>query len=157
MHALGLFLEALGRTSLDGSQRNILAKLKAVSGSANELLGALLDFSRLDAGIVVPAPQRFAMQTVLRKLEQELAPVAEERGLIYRSRDTSLAVTSDPVLVERILRNLIVNAINYTEQGGVLVACRRRGDQVWIDVRDTGVGIAPEHQKNIFREFSIHE
>ncbi|MHA7915958.1 ATP-binding response regulator [Alloalcanivorax xenomutans] len=153
MHALGLFLEALGRTSLDGSQRNILAKLKAVSGSANELLGALLDFSRLDAGIVVPAPQRFAMQTVLRKLEQELAPVAEERGLIYRSRDTSLAVTSDPVLVERILRNLIVNAINYTEQGGVLVACRRRGDQVWIDVRDTGVGIAPEHQKNIFREF----
>ncbi|QIL91649.1 response regulator [Microbulbifer sp. SH-1] len=153
MHALGLFLEALGRTSLDVDQRSILDKLKLVSRSANGLLGGLLDFSRLDAGVVVPALRSFALQAVMHKLEQELAPMAESRGLVYRSRDTSLAVHSDPVLVERILRNLINNAINYTERGGVLVACRRRGDRVWVEIRDTGVGIAPEYQQAVFREF----
>jgi len=72
---------------------------------------------------------------------------------VYRCPDTTLAVDSDPDLIEMILRNLVTNAIRYTLKGGILIACRRRGSKVWLEVWDTGVGIAPAQQQEIFREF----
>ncbi|MFX6230759.1 ATP-binding protein, partial [Acinetobacter baumannii] len=77
---------------------------------------------------------------------------AEARGLVFRTRESQAVASADAGLTELILRNLVSNAIRYTERGGVLVACRQRGPQVWLEVWDTGIGIAPEQQQEIFRE-----
>ena len=83
----------------------------------------------------------------------DLAPTADAKGLVYRSRETTAVVQSDATLVELILRNLVSNAIRYTEKGGVLVACRQRNGYAVVEIWDTGFGIAPENQQAIFREF----
>lgn len=153
IHALGLFLEALAHDGLGSPQREVLENAKAASQSSMGMLNTLLDFSRLDAGVVVPRLRSFALQPLLNKLENELAPQANAANLVYRTRETALAVNSDPALVEQMLRNLINNAIRYTHSGGILIGCRRRGAHVMIEVIDTGIGIAPEHHEEIFREF----
>lgn len=153
LHALGLFLVTLGRTALNDKQRQLLAHIDASSGAAREMLNTLLDFSKLEAGVVRAHPQAFRLQTLLHKLENEFAPLADARGLVYRTRDTTCALYADPALVELILRNLITNAIRYTQAGGVLVACRRRGSLASIEVWDTGIGVPPDQHEAIFREF----
>lgn len=153
LHALGLFLEALGRSGINERQQEMLDNAAAVSASARHMLNTLLDYSRLEAGVIEPTPCGFRLQTLLSKLEREFGPQADARGLVYRSRDTALAAHADPALVELILRNLISNALRYTEQGGVLVACRRRGAKAHIEVWDTGIGIAEGNQQAIFQEF----
>jgi two-component system, sensor histidine kinase len=90
---------------------------------------------------------------LLHRIESEVAPQADSKRLAYRTRDTSLAAHSDPALVELIVRNLVTNAVRYTQRGGVLVAVRRRGDQVALEVWDTGVGIPADQLQHIFREF----
>ena len=117
------------------------------------MLNSLLDFSRIEAGVVKPQVQPFRLQPLLNKIEVELAAQADGKGIVYRSRETGAVVASDAALVELILRNLVTNAIRYTARGGVLVGCRRRGAAVVIEVWDTGIGIAPEHQAEVFREF----
>jgi signal transduction histidine kinase/ActR/RegA family two-component response regulator len=153
LHAMGLFLVSLGRTSLDERQRQLLAHIEASSGAAREMLNSLLDFSKLEAGVITPRPHPFRLQPLLRKLENEFAPQAEARGLVYRTRDTTATLHGDPTLVELVLRNLIANAIRYTQQGGVLVACRKRRLHAVIEVWDTGLGIPAAQHRDIFREF----
>jgi signal transduction histidine kinase len=153
IHAQGLFLEVLSRTEQTPQQKSLLASARAASEASSEMLNTLLDFSRIEAGVIEPQLQSFRLQPLLNKIENDLAPQADAKNLVYRSRETQLAVRSDPVLVELILRNLISNAIRYTERGGVLVACRRRGRQAVLEVWDTGIGIAPENQQEVFREF----
>lgn len=153
LHALGLFLVSLSRTALDDHQRQLLAHIDAASGAAREMLNTLLDFSRLEAGVVESKPRAFGLQPLLHRLESEFAPLAEARGLVYRTRDTTCEPFSDPALVELILRNLIANAIRYTHRGGILVACRRRRFHVVVEVWDTGVGIPASQQQAIFQEF----
>lgn len=153
LHALGLFLEALGRSGITARQQEMLDNASAVSASARHMLNTLLDYSRLEAGVIEPSTCCFRVQTLFSKLEREFGPQADARGLVYRCRDTILAAESDPALVELILRNLISNALRYTEQGGVLVACRRRGKQAQIEIWDTGIGIAAENQQSVFQEF----
>jgi signal transduction histidine kinase len=152
-HAQGLFLEALSRTSLTSQQRELLDNARAVAESSAKMLDTLLDFSRIEAGVIDPQPQSFRLQPMFNKIEREFGPQADAKGLTYRSRETSLVVRSDPALVELILRNLVSNAIRYTEQGGLLVACRRRGGEAVVEVWDTGIGIAPQQQREVFREF----
>ncbi|TBU95984.1 hybrid sensor histidine kinase/response regulator [Stutzerimonas kirkiae] len=153
IHALGLFLEALSYSRLDDVQRQGLENARAAGVASADMLNTLLDFSRIEAGVVRPKPMPFALQSLFYKLEQELAPQADAKALIYRSRETRHVVISDPTLLELVLRNLISNAIRYTEQGGILVACRCRGRQVVIEIFDTGIGIAPEQRREVFREF----
>jgi two-component system, sensor histidine kinase len=153
IHAQGLFLEVLSRTDLSDYQRTLLKSARAASEASGELLNALLDFSRIEAGVVDPLLQPFRLQLLFNKVEKELAPLADAKDIVYRSRDTQLIVQTDPVLLELILRNLISNAIRYTDHGGVLVASRRRRGQAIIEVWDTGIGIAPEHQQDVFQEF----
>jgi CheY-like chemotaxis protein/anti-sigma regulatory factor (Ser/Thr protein kinase) len=117
------------------------------------MLNALLDFSRIEAGVVDPLLQPFRLQPLLNKIEQELAAQADAKNIVYRSRETRLVVQTDPVLLELILRNLISNAIRYTDRGGVLVGCRHHANRAVIEVWDTGIGIAPENQQEVFREF----
>ncbi|VTU38209.1 Sensory/regulatory protein RpfC [Variovorax sp. PBL-H6] len=153
IHAQGLFLEVLSRTKLSADQYDALANARATWQASAEMLDTLLDFSRIEAGVVEPQAQVFALQPLLNKIENELAPQADAKGIVYRSRETHEAVRSDPALVALILRNLVSNAIRYTEHGGVLVACRARGEQVVLEVWDTGIGIEPAQHLAIFREF----
>jgi len=153
LHALGLFVVSLGRTALDDRQRQLIEHIQASSGAAREMLNTLLDFSKLDAGVVEARPRPFRLQPLLHKLENEFAPQANARGLVYRTRDTTAVLYGDPTLVELVLRNLIANAIRYTRQGGVLVACRRRRRQARLEVWDTGIGIPPDQHRAIFQEF----
>jgi CheY-like chemotaxis protein/two-component sensor histidine kinase len=143
----------LSRTQLTAQQRELLTSASAVSAASAEMLNTLLDFSRIEAGVVEPQLLAFRLQTLLNKIEREFMPQADAKGLSYRSRETALVVQSDPALIELILRNLVSNAIRYTERGGLLVACRKRGDQVVLEVWDTGIGIAPDHQQEVFHEF----
>lgn len=153
IHAQGLFLEVLSRTEQTPHQQSLLASARAASEASSELLNALLDFSRIDAGVVKPQLQNFRLQPLLNKIETELAAQADAKNIVYRSRETQVVVYSDPMLLELILRNLVSNAIRYTDRGGLLVACRKHGGQAVLEVWDTGIGIAPEHQKEVFREF----
>lgn len=155
IHAQGLFLEVLASTALTVPQVELLASARMASRASAEMLNTLLDFSRIEAGVVQPHRQPFAMQTLLYKIENDLAPLADAKSLAYRSPETAAVVNSDAGLVEMILRNLMSNAIRYTERGGVLIACRSRSNSgaLVVEVRDTGIGIAPEHQEEVFREF----
>lgn len=153
IHALGLFLEALALTPLNGKQRAIFDNATQACDASRNMLGTLLDFSRLDAGVVNHAPHNFAVQTVLADLYQEYAPQAEEKGLVFRLHDTPWAAYSDPALVSLVVRNLIANAVRYTQQGGILVGCRKRGKQLVIEVWDTGIGIPANEHQRIFKEF----
>jgi signal transduction histidine kinase len=153
IHAQGLFLEVLARSALSDTQREVLANARAACHATGEMLNTLLDFSRIEAAVVALNVRPFRLQALLNKLETELAPQADKKGLIYRTRETSAVVESDPALVELILRNLISNAIRYTQRGGILIGARRRGAMRVLEVWDTGIGIAPENQQVIFREF----
>jgi signal transduction histidine kinase/ActR/RegA family two-component response regulator len=153
LHAMGLFLSALARAGLDERQRLLLSQAQAASLATGDMLATLMDFSKVDAGVIKPQMQPFALQTLFHRLERELAPLAEQKGLAFRLRDTSLILHADPALVELILRNLVLNAIRYTERGAVLLACRRRGERALIEVWDTGIGIPADQHQAIFKEF----
>jgi signal transduction histidine kinase/CheY-like chemotaxis protein len=153
IHALGLFLEVLSNSHLDKVQRDVLTNARSVLKTSSQMLDILLDFSRIEAGVIEAHPETFRLQVLLNKLETELAPQANAKGLLYRTRETRLLARSDPALVEMILRNLITNAIRYTDQGGVLVACRLRANRVIVEVWDTGIGIDPDEHRIIFQEF----
>ncbi|HEY9133273.1 MAG TPA: hybrid sensor histidine kinase/response regulator, partial [Dyella sp.] len=112
-----------------------------------------LDTSRLDAGSYQPDVGLFALADIFDSLRAQFAVLAEQRGLRLRVVPTQLAVRSDPQLLRRIVQNFVSNALRYTESGGVLLGARRVGDQVRIDVCDTGPGIAGEQQARIFGEF----
>lgn len=154
LHALGLLAETLGGTKLDDQQQDIQSHIMSAVDSTRSMLDSLLNISKLDAGAIMATPKPFLVQSMFSKLEDELAPIADENRLIYRTRETIAAAYSDPMIVELILRNLIANAIRYTESGGLLVGCRARGEnRLSIEVWDTGIGIPAEKTEELFREF----
>jgi len=154
LHALGLLVETLGGTKMDGQQTEIQDHMMSAIDSTRGMLDALLNISKLDAGAISAAPKPFLVNSVFRKLESELAPTADEHNLIYRSRETIAAAYSDRFIVELILRNLIANAIRYTHKGGLLIACRKVNEEALsIEVWDTGIGIAENKIDEIFSEF----
>ena len=128
---------------------NIDASLEAVE----EIFGALLDMSRLDTGALRPEFASFRIDELMRQIELEFAPLAATKGLDLTFVPGSLVVRSDRRLLRRLLQNLVSNAIKYTPAGRVLVGCRRRNDEVRIDVYDTGVGIPQSKWRDIFVEF----
>ena len=154
-HALGLFVTRLGQLTHDAQAMDLLANMDRAVQAMRELLDALLDISRLEAGAVPVHVQAFALNDVFDQLKTELALVAAEKGLSLRVRPCNVWVLSDPVQIHRILLNLLGNALRYTRAGSVLLACRGKGEDgsAWIEVWDTGIGIAPEHQEAIFKEF----
>ena len=122
--------------------------------SLSELLTDLLDVSKLDAGVISPELTDFSVTELLENLVSVHAPEAALKGLSLGCIATNLTARTDQVLFQRILGNLIANAIRFTERGGVLVACRRRQGKIWIEVWDTGIGIPEEKISEIFEEFS---
>jgi signal transduction histidine kinase/CheY-like chemotaxis protein len=118
-----------------------------------DLLGSLLNIGQLDAGKIEPAISTFQISSILSRLAIQFGARAGEKGLDLRIVPSKLAVVSDRVLLERILSNLVGNAIRYTDVGRVLVGCRRSGQHLRIIVADTGIGIAAQHHEAIFEEF----
>lgn len=132
-----------------GLAGNIDASLEAVE----DILGALLEISRLDAGALKPEPVAFRLDDLTRQLEREFQPTAKAKNLRLRFVHTGLTVRSDRRMTRRLLQNLVSNAVKYTPSGSVLVGCRRVGDSIRVMVIDTGLGIPEEQQQQIFQEF----
>ena len=153
VHALGLFAASLERR-LQGTEeepliRNVMRSIEGLERSFN----AMLDISRLDAGTVEPNLQHFPLRDLFRRLHMHYAGQAEAAGLGLRFSPGGKSVTSDPQLLERILGNLIQNAIKYTEEGGVVVVARTTEDYLNLEVWDTGIGIKSTDLPRIFAEF----
>lgn len=153
LHALSLFVAALKARNQQPETQTLIDNIEASTAAMELLFNALLDISRLDAGTIEAHPVHFPLQKLMRDLEHQFRPLAEEKNLRLRFRPCPLTVYSDPLLIERILANLIVNAIRYTDDGGVLVGCRQRGRLLRISVVDTGRGIPPDQQEAVFQEF----
>lgn len=153
MHALGLFVSELAQHTHAPESRRLVQRIAASAEAMDNLLDSLLDISKLDAGVLQPNPRPFALQPVIERIAAEQRPAAEERELRLKARPTSYWTYTDPVLFERIITNLVSNAIRYTASGSILIACRKRGDKVRVEVRDSGVGIPKESQDIIFQEF----
>lgn len=133
--------------------RELAANLDISLEAVEEILTALLDISRLDAGAMTAEPSTFRIDDLLGQLRIEFEPMAKERGLELIFAPCSLSVRSDRRMLRRLLQNLISNALKYTPKGRVLVGCRRRAPDLVIEVWDTGLGIPESKQKDVFREF----
>ena len=122
-----------------------------------DLLRSLLEIAKLDAGALRPDVRPLALAPLFEQLRNEFAPLAARQGLSLRIRNSPLAVSSDAMMLRRILQNLLANAIRYTRSGGVVMGCRRRDGRICVQVSDTGPGIAQTQQEAIFREFQRGE
>ena len=151
VHALGLYADWLG--SEPELVHELAPKIVESTKAINQLFDSLFDLARLDSGKIRLNIETVNLAKLLRDLELQYRPLCESKGLQFRLRVGPGTAVSDPILLQRIVGNLIANAVKYTQQGGVLVAsrCTRAGPR--IEIWDTGVGIAPLHQREIFREF----
>jgi Na+/proline symporter/CheY-like chemotaxis protein len=131
----------------------LVRKVDASLGAVEELLGTLLDISKLDAGALAPETQSVSLGDLFNALELEFAPLAEKKGLDLRIVRSSRAVESDRQLLHRVLQNLLSNAVRYTERGKVMMGVRRAGRSFRIQVWDTGCGIPFDKQPLVFKEF----
>ena len=153
MHSISLLLGVL-QSRLDSAEHIELAdKIQSSVATMENLFGNLLDISKLDAGAVQAHVEDVDLGWLLHRLKQTWAPQAAEKGLQLHVRACNVIVRGDAVLLERIVGNLVANAIRYTRQGGVLVGCRRRGAFVELQVWDSGPGIEPRYREAIFDEF----
>lgn len=153
LQALRLYLEVLAGQVAGRLQTSAIDHAREAMVSVERLLGALLDMSRLEAGLIKPEVREVRMADLVAPVIMDCEAQAAEKGLKLRWRACRRPVSTDPVLFQRILRNLVVNAIRYTPQGGILVGCRRRGQMAHIEVWDTGVGIPADQLPLIFDEF----
>jgi signal transduction histidine kinase len=153
LHALNLFVTQLRRETDQAEQARLVERIDASVAAMNELFSSLLDISKLDAGVVTPSVSDFPVDVLLKRIEMTFAAAAREKGLRLRVISNRAFIRSDFILLERILLNLVSNAIRYTVGGGVMVGCRRRGDTLRIEVWDSGIGIPEDQRSSIFREF----
>lgn len=153
VYTLGLFVESLKDEVTTPRQQELVSRVEQSIAAMDSLFHSLLDISRLDSGIVKPKPSGFPIQRLLDRMALTFIGMAEARNLRLSIMPCSAWVHSDPALCEQLLHNLVSNALRYTLTGGAVVGCRRRAGQVVVEVRDSGPGIAPEHQQEIFQEF----
>jgi len=160
LHALGLYLDAFETEQMTPRQQTLARRMSASVEAMDSMFGTLLDISRMDAGAVSVRVEPFEPVPLVKRLIEEFAPQARDRRLRLRMHvgrhPPTWRAQGDPMLLERVLRNLIGNALKYTPHGGVLIGLRLRGSATrhWrIDVFDTGIGIAPSEQHRVFEEF----
>lgn len=153
MHALGLFVSTLERRVRGGPDEALVRNMVCSIDALDQSFGAMLDMSRLDAGSMEANLQYFALRDVFRRLHLHFAGVAEAAGLSLRFSPGGKSVRSDPQLLERVLGNLIQNALRHTREGGVVVVARTKARQISIEVWDTGSGISAAELPRIFDEF----
>ena len=154
LHALSLFVSELEGTHQTSAQRRLVRRIGVAADSMNEMLLALLDISRIDLAGIAPQIQEFPLQPLLERVVGNHAGEAREKGLRLSAAPTRAWTRSDPRLLERIVGNLLTNALRYTDEGGVVIGIRRHGGQdLRLEVWDTGIGIEAEHIPLVFQEF----
>ena len=153
LHAMGLFLGALEDRVEKQDQKLIVKKIQKSSSALNGLLDSLLDISKLDAGIVQAEFRPFCIKNLFESLRHEFEPFAREKNLRLKFVNSQVFVNSDYWILERITRNLLSNAIRYTDKGGIIVGCRRYQGGILLAVYDSGTGIQDDKIEEIFREF----
>jgi signal transduction histidine kinase/CheY-like chemotaxis protein len=152
IHALGMFVGALRDRPLDELSGRLVRQIQNSVGALDGLFTAILDISRLDAGVIESRPRAVAIHPLLKRICHDEMPEIDRKGIELRLIPCSLAVQTDPVLLERVLRNLISNAVRYTDKGRVVVGCRR-GSRLSVEVWDSGRGIPSDQRDLIFQEF----
>jgi signal transduction histidine kinase/ActR/RegA family two-component response regulator len=153
VHAVGLFVGALRGVAMAPEGRRLIEQIEASINAMDGLFAALLDISRLDAGVVAVQRRPFAIQSTVARVCRDYVHEAEAKGVSLRWQDCAAVVDTDPVLAERILRNLVSNAVRYTDRGRILVGCRRRDAAISVQVWDTGIGIPRDEQARVFQEY----
>jgi two-component system, sensor histidine kinase len=153
LHAIGLFTATLQRRAQGTEFQSIVGDLAKAVAAMERLFDSLLDISKLDAGTLLAQPGPFRLDGLFAQLYSEYWDAARDKQLRLHVRPTMAVLVSDELLLHRLLSNLVANAIRYTDRGSVLICCRRRGASFQIEVRDSGIGIAPEKQEAIFQEF----
>lgn len=153
LQALGMFVAVLAGKAKDPDQAVLVGRIQDSVMALEGLLNSLLDVSKLEAGMVVPMVDDFRADAMIERLAAEFEPLCEAETLGLKVVPSRLMVKSDPSLLERILRNLLNNAVRYTRKGRILFGCRRRGKMLRFEVWDTGIGIPQGELRNIFREF----
>jgi len=157
LHALGMFIGSLQNRDSDPERLKIIEDMATSTLALSQLLHSLLDLSRLDAGVLAPEPDSVSLKVLLRQLAKEFTPQATQKGLRFECKAIDVQVWSDPALLERVVRNLLSNAIRYTDQGQVslrvLPASGPDTGFVVLEVADTGPGIAPEFHASVFAEY----
>jgi signal transduction histidine kinase len=153
LQALGLLVAQLHGDLKAAERSRLVDRIDAAVAAMNDLFDALLDISKLDAGVLATTVTVFPVARLLNRIESTFAEVAWEKGLSFRLVASSVWVRSDPILLERIVLNIVSNAVRYTSAGGVVVGCRIRGEAAHIEVWDSGRGIPEDQQRNVFGEF----
>ena len=153
LHAMGLFAEALRQRSHDPEVSSLVNSINESVDALEGLFGELLDITRIDTGGVDVNPQPVRLRELFARLRLHFEPVAFEKGLMLSFRGDQHVAHADPVLLERVLRNLVSNAIRYSDDGGVLVSCRARGGKLLVQVWDSGIGIGEASLPRIWEEF----
>lgn len=154
LHAMGFFIESLKRQLSNPAQIYLLQKIERTSNNLRGQLNDLLDISKIDAGIINPQINPLSVNDIFRELKRVLSPLAQEKKILFKTQRVSWIIESDAHMIDRILYNLVSNAIRYTDNDGkILLGCRKRGNYLRIEVHDTGIGI-PEHlTDHIFAEY----
>lgn len=153
LHALTLFTSVLDETIQYPKVRHVVDQIKKSVDALQNLFNALLDISRLDAGVMKVEKTDFYLQTILEKLANDFDPQASEKGLHINWPTCTFCLHTDQNLLEQILRNYISNALRYTDNGEITITCETNEDAIKINIVDTGPGIAEEKQQLIFEEF----
>jgi len=153
LNAAKLFASTLAQSDLNDHQLEMLDHLEGSLQSAEDVLSILVEISKLDAGAIEPKAHPISLHKIFKPLKEEFGAIANEKNIDLRYHQSDVWVNSDPQWLRRIIQNFISNAVRYTDKGGVLFGCRRRGDNIHIQVWDTGTGIPDEKIKEIFKEF----
>lgn len=153
MNAARLYASSLLERKLEPEDERVAKRIDASLMAVEEILQALVDISRMDAGRLIADMQPVSLAELLDRLQVDFEPIAREKGLKFKVIPTSCWVHSDPHLLRRVLQNLIANAIKYTANGSVLVGVRRHAETIELQVVDTGPGIRPDKHAEIFEEF----
>ncbi|HEY4200930.1 MAG TPA: PAS-domain containing protein [Devosiaceae bacterium] len=155
LNAARLYTATLLERAQNGEMAALAHSIEASLNAVEEIMSALLDISRIDSGALKPVPTAFNLRDLMKKVEVEFQPLAQEKSITLKLVNGSSTIFADRALVARIVQNLVSNAIKYTKPGGrVLVGCRRRGSRIRLDVIDTGIGFNKDQHALVFAEFS---
>ncbi len=153
LHAMGLFLNSLRNRETDTERLSILDDLDASTDALKALFNSLLDMSRLDAEVIVCNPKHFMLKDVLIPVQVSLEPEAALKGITMQMNVEKVALYADPILMERVLRNLLSNAVQYTKSGSINLWCENVGSDVVLHLEDTGIGIPEDAAEEVFSEY----